>query len=140
MKAENEDLRSRGKLSESTTDALKREIAALTATHKASEAEANVKESRLVRALEQIDKYKARIVELSTNSHALTDSGRKEATVLLAEKKKLERQKSDLIVAVKKQAKLIDILKRQKLHMEAAKLLSFTEDEFAKIIEIGDRA
>ncbi|XP_027869856.1 testis-expressed protein 9-like isoform X1 [Xiphophorus couchianus] len=51
---------------------------------------------------------------------------------LLAENKNLKKQKYDLILGFKKQTKLIDILKRQIMHLEAAKLLSFTEDEFIK--------
>ncbi|MEQ2268992.1 hypothetical protein XENORESO_020341 [Xenotaenia resolanae] len=55
---------------------------------------------------------------------------------LLTENKMLKKQKTELVVGLKKQAMLIDILKRQKMHLEAAKLLSFTEEEFLKAMDL----
>ncbi len=52
-----------------------------------------------------------------------------------AKNKLLERQKADLIAAFKKQLRLIDVLKRQNAHLEAAKLLSFIEEEFVKALD-----
>jgi hypothetical protein len=49
--------------------------------------------------------------------------------------KKLEKQKNDVYAAFKKSLKLCSILKRQKVHLENARLLAFTEEEFKQILE-----
>ena len=50
--------------------------------------------------------------------------------------KQLERHREDLIDAFRKQMKLIDILKRQKVHVEAARLLQFVEEDFMFCLDI----
>ena len=49
---------------------------------------------------------------------------------------KLKQQQNDLLSAFKKQFKLIDILKKQKMHIEAARLLNFSEEQFQKTMEL----
>ena len=50
---------------------------------------------------------------------------------LCADKQQLEAQKTELLSLVKQYARLVDNLKRQKAHIEAATLLSFTQAEFS---------
>jgi hypothetical protein len=94
-----------------------------------------VKDVRLNRALEEMEKYKTQIADLNREKREATDGLRKENDKLRNENKKMDRQKQDLLMAFRKQMKLIDILKRQKVHLEAARLLAFTEEEFTKILE-----
>ena len=53
-----------------------------------------------------------------------------------ADNVKLKKQKDDLLDAFKKQLTLIDVLKRQVLHMKAAMQLACTERKFADILEM----
>jgi hypothetical protein len=48
---------------------------------------------------------------------------------------RLQKQKQELIAAFKKQMQLINVLKKQRVHLEAAKLLSFTEQEFMQALD-----
>ena len=48
----------------------------------------------------------------------------------LVDNKRLEQQRAELIMVLKKQSKLVDVLKRQRLHLEAAQLLGFSRAEF----------
>ncbi|XP_057162124.1 testis-expressed protein 9 isoform X4 [Ursus arctos] len=76
--------------------------------------------------------------QLSSVEKDIANEEHKKIEALKSENKKLEKQKGELMIGLKKQLKLIDVLKRQKMHIEAAKMLSFTEEEFMKALEWGN--
>ncbi|XP_063495492.1 testis-expressed protein 9 isoform X2 [Symphalangus syndactylus] len=97
----------------------------------------------------QVEKYKTLFEEVNKKCDGLqqqlssverdtANEEHKKIEVLKSENKKLEKQKGELMIGFKKQLKLIDVLKRQKMHIEAAKMLSFTEEEFMKALEWGN--
>ncbi|KAM5291670.1 testis-expressed protein 9 [Ctenodactylus gundi] len=95
-------------------------------------------EVRLNRALEEAEKYKLELSKLRQTNKDIANEEHQKIEVLKLENKKLEKQKGELMIGFKKQLKLIDVLKRQKMHIEAAKMLSFTEEEFMKALEWGN--
>ncbi|XP_044047877.1 testis-expressed protein 9 [Siniperca chuatsi] len=117
--------------------ALHKEIENLNRSHKQAAAVHGTVEVRLNRAVEEVERLKTQLNKMKqTNKDKISEEHQSKEN-LLAENKMLKKQKAELIVGFKKQLKLIDILKRQRMHFEAAKLLSFTEDEFMKALDWG---
>ena len=63
------------------------------------------------------------------------DNGKKSIDELTMKTKFLEKQRNELLQGFKKQMELIDVLKRQKLHLEAAHVLKYTEEEFMQTLD-----
>eukprot|EP00055_Hartaetosiga_balthica_P004565 m.12147 g.12147 ORF g.12147 m.12147 type:complete len:338 (+) comp3958_c0_seq1:29-1042(+) len=87
---------------------------------------------RLNRALEERDALKQKL-----KSQALQTSASSGAEVksLQSKCKQLTIQRDEVLAAFEKALKLVDVLKKQKVHMEAAKQLAFTEEEFARTLD-----
>ncbi|KAF3832611.1 hypothetical protein F7725_026276, partial [Dissostichus mawsoni] len=128
--------------------ALQKEIENLNRSQKQAAAVHSSVEVRLNRALEEGERLKTQLNKMKETSKDKSSEEHQSKEHLLAENKMLKKQKAELIVGFKKQLKLIDILKRQKFHLnvtllmqmhfEAAKLLSFTEQEFMKALDWGN--
>ncbi|CAM9270091.1 unnamed protein product [Ascophyllum nodosum] len=92
-------------------------------------------EVRLHRALEEVSKLKEALQQARGQSKDQCQEQRMEIVRLEGQQQRLERQKMELVSAFKKQLKLIDVLKRQKFHVEAARVLAFTEEDFIKMLD-----
>ncbi|KAK9542737.1 hypothetical protein VZT92_000573 [Zoarces viviparus] len=117
--------------------ALHKEIENLNRSHKQAAGVHSTVEVRLNRALEEVERLKTELNKMEQMNKDKISEEHQSKENLLAENKMLKKQKAELIMGFKKQLKLIDILKRQKMHFEAAKLLSFKEDEFMKALDLG---
>ncbi|KAI3377873.1 hypothetical protein L3Q82_009017, partial [Scortum barcoo] len=117
--------------------ALQKEIENMNRSHKQAAAVHSTVEVRLNRALEEAERLKTQLNKMKQMNKDKISEEHQSKENLLAENKMLKKQKAELVVGFKKQLKLIDILKRQKMHFEAAKLLSFTEEEFMKALDWG---
>ena len=120
---------------------LKKDLLAAERIVKGHDANMKVKDVQIKRVVETINKLKGQMTDnqqQSKMSSQSQSSNMVDRSLLDSAESKirlLEKQKVDLIAAFKKQMRLIDVLKRQKAHLEAAKLLSFTEEEFVKALD-----
>ncbi|CAL6019117.1 Conserved_hypothetical protein [Hexamita inflata] len=96
---------------------------------------ANTKEKQIGRLIDQIENYKKQLNESVEREVILKKKYEEIGSENGAELKKTEREKEELLSIVKKQQQLIDVLQRQKLHLQGAIQLGFTETEFQKILE-----
>ena len=127
---------------ETNIDILTQEISSLkkdllTAERIAKQGDANVKakDTQLKRALETITRLKSQLGEIQQKVDGEDHTDRTKFDSLESKLRIVEKQRNDLLIAFKKQMKLIDVLKRQKVHIEAARLLAFTEEEFVKTLD-----
>uniref|UniRef100_F6TPI3 Testis-expressed sequence 9 protein n=2 Tax=Ciona intestinalis TaxID=7719 RepID=F6TPI3_CIOIN len=97
----------------------------------------NALEVRFNRVLEDFNKVKSQLQKQQHSGKQIVEQDQQKLDHLKNENKQLNRINVDSLNVIKKQQKLIGVLKRQILHVEAAKLLSFTEDEFVKALDWG---
>ena len=116
---------------------LRRELKEVQRDAKRKDVTGNSNNVRLNRAQEQIETLKSKLKEANAGGREDTEALRKQNEKMVLEVRRLERQRNELLAAFRKQLKLVDVLKRQKLHIESAKLLSYTEAEFSKTLELG---
>jgi chromosome segregation ATPase len=120
---------------ETEASELRQEIDKLSKEARAADSGSKGREARLNRALEEVERYKALLQEARQQQrHHPSEIKDSEVEKLQGEKKRLEQQKSELVTAFKKQMKLIDVLKRQKSHLQAARALQFCESEFINML------
>lgn len=133
--AEKKELAQKCKVAESQLAAARKEIQLLQRqiSGAGSTGDAAKEEPRLQRALSEIESLRSKLSTPQVSAEPV------ELSHLRTENKKLEAQRLELITCVRKQNRLIDVLKRQKMHLEAAKLLQITEEEFVKTLEINHR-
>ena len=136
-----QDLETKLAQSEGELSGLRREVGSIEKRRKEFDAESKSKDAKLNRCLAEMERLKEQLAKVksggATGGPALEELNR-EVTSLRLGNKKLLQQRQDLLAGFKKQQKLIEILKKQKLHMELAKMLNFTEEEFAKSLEMGE--
>jgi hypothetical protein len=80
------------------------------------------REAKLQKSVQQCANLEKELIDLK---HTKSEEHSNELAV-----KQLERQRDELLTVVKKQIKLMDILKQQSLHARAATILDITEKQF----------
>ena len=130
-----EEKKNKSKTLETEIVRLRKDIETQERAGKKSSQYQKILEVRLDRALQELERYKGLLTAAKSQASEVSSFDREAMGKLQAENKILEKQKAELINAYKKQMKLIDVLRKQKLHLEASRMLDFTQEEFMKVLD-----
>ncbi|PSC72703.1 testis-expressed sequence 9 isoform X1 [Micractinium conductrix] len=96
-----------------------------------AEADVKAREGKLAAALEEAQRLRRALEEARGAAAARAGVSREDHVRVVAEARTLAGQKQELAVALKKAGRLIDVLRRQRVHLEAAALLQVSSRELA---------
>jgi len=90
---------------------------------------------RLQRALEEVKKYKNELNDALRRNRDIGEVKKHEYSEVEKEKNKFKKINSELKIIIQKQSKLVEVLRKKCAHLEAARVLEFTEEEFMKALD-----
>ena len=134
-KGEFEDVRNKFSVVEEDNNLLKKELDEAKREAKKNLSKKSSSDIRLNRALEEAAKLRGQLQAAEREKKDAIENGKKSVDELTVKIKFLEKQRNELLHGFKKQMELIDVLKRQKLHLEAAHVLKYTEEEFMQTLD-----
>ncbi|KAJ3020669.1 Golgin sub A member 2 [Thoreauomyces humboldtii] len=129
-----EDMRRRAEEAESELATVRKQVDALGRAQRGAETDGNAKDVRLNRALDEIERLKGVASSASSATKEKLEEALRTNEKLLQDHRRVQKQKTELLIAFKKQSQLVDVLKRQKLHLESAKLLDIAEQDFVRAL------
>lgn len=123
-------------ITKSENSRLRKEVSNLRELVQIGEKKSIERETKLKRAIDDMNKMKADLVE-HTNSKGKDINLDDTVTRLKNHIRELESQKKELILGFKKQMQLIDILKKQKENLETLIKLDVVDKDFTAALELG---
>ena len=126
-RGELEEVRHKFSVLEEDNNLLKKEVEEARKESKKNLSKKSSSDIRLNRALEEAAKLRGQLLAAERDKKDALENGKKSVDELTLKTKFLEKQRNELLHGFKKQMELIDVLKRQKLHLEAAHVLKYTE-------------
>lgn len=118
----------------SENNRLHKEVESLKSLVKENENKSTHRELKMKRALEDITQMKSKLSEYNSKAGKGTEESDVLVKKLRENIRELESQKRELIDGFKKQMKLIDVLKKQKEHLETCIKLEILDKDFASAL------